>query len=665
MLGVLILIGAFFRLFDLGLASLRGDSIIFWGIALSKVSPGVVLSQWKEVSGGSSQMPLAAFVMQAFVHGLSLPVTLTTVRLPFALMGVLSIPIAFFAARRFAGLSAAVLFTALLALNPYHIQYSREVYSYSSTILGYLFYFWAVSVISPTIHGKSVVPARQLMILAGGLFLSAFSQMTGLIICAIGVPYWGWLLWLNREPRDIFRKNVIRLAVVHAVVLSPHLFVSWGPRTMLAEKASGASAQYAQVAALYGETMPKLLGKMAAQYGWGWSPAGLFLLAVSVLGLIVAFFNMPRDRFYVLGYFIVAPILLYSVARSVFGSSYESRYVASVFPFYLMALTLGLLALAQAIVRFFHGRWPGRLVASSLPLAACGMLVYPAYLSTQLTGAPAPYRLIVDWLDSHLPQGTPVLVDRWFEPWNELRWSPSTNVFFTFTIPNEPVDVYLKYQWRETAKAFFAKYRDAAYMELAKSYWEVPEIGFWKWPREYFARHVAITNEAGMKLRLLGLAARGDYYSADTNRVVVDIFYNTREDVLAKAQSGGEQILALYGTGWGYAKPWQQTGDYRDWRVVQGHAALDVYNLTAAPVTAQVRITGVAVGGTKRVRTGQQVFDFQGNQVMDWTLAPMTLQPGLNHIEMTDGMGNLGKPLLVGDVVVTQSETRPAASSVP
>jgi hypothetical protein len=282
-----------------------------------------------------------------------------------------------------------------------------------------------------------------------------------------------------------------------------------------------------------------------------------------------------------------------------------------------------------------------------------GAFIPAAWTATQLTGQPTPYKDIVRWMDTHLPSGTPVLVDRWFEPWNELKVYNSTNVYFTFTIPNEPADVYLKHNWRQTAEQFFEKYPDAAYLEIAKSYWENPDIGPWNWPRQHFKQHVVLRNEAGLKLRDLGLLYRDDG-GIYTNRLIVEIFYNTREDILARARSAGEKTVALYGGGWGYTKLWQQTQDFRDWRVLESRATLDLYNLTEQPRTVTVRFTGVAVGGTKRMRIGAQTFHCEANRLMEWMLAPITIQPGLNSLVWQDALwGRVAQvPFLIDEIVL-------------
>jgi hypothetical protein len=241
-----------------------------------------------------------------------------------------------------------------------------------------------------------------------------------------------------------------------------------------------------------------------------------------------------------------------------------------------------------------------------------------------------------------------VLVDRWFEPWNELRVHPSTNVFFAFTVPNEPLGTFKQVNWRETAKQFFTRYPDAAYLEIAKSFWDVPEIGPWTWPREHFAHHVVIADEAGLKLREWGLAIREDFYAANTNRLVVELFYNTQQDILARAQAEGKPVMVLYGPGWKYTK----TNDYRDWRMLEDRAELLIFNLTDQTLGVKVKVFGVAAGGTKRVDFGTEVIQtFEANKPIQWEIGSIIVPPGRNLLRMQDRLWQLARiPLLVGDV---------------
>jgi hypothetical protein len=287
-------------------------------------------------------------------------------------------------------------------------------------------------------------------------------------------------------------------------------------------------------------------------------------------------------------------------------------------------------------------------------LLAVVLLIYPAWLCTQLEGKATPYKKITGWVDRNLPSGTPVLVDRWFEPWNELRVYNSTNAFYTFTVPNEPVETFLGNRWRQTAQQFFMRFPDAAYLEITKEYWTVDGVGPWDWPRHFFDRHIAFTNEAGLELRKLGLATRNDFYASNTNRLIVELFYNTPENIARKALAAGQELTVMFGPGWKYMKPWQQTRRFEDYRVMEGQAPLMVYNGSNKERQVRLDVQGVALNGTKRVRIPDgEIYDFPPSRMVTRELGPFAVKPGWNRIVLSDQLWPAAQiPLLVAQCSV-------------
>ncbi|NLE67650.1 MAG: hypothetical protein GX608_09535 [Lentisphaerae bacterium] len=116
-------------------------------------------------------------------------------------------------------------------------------------------------------------------------------------------------------------------------------------------------------------------------------------------------------------------------------------------------------------------------------------------------------------------------------------------------------------------------------------------------------------------------------------------------------------MLVLYGPEWGYVKLWQQLKDFRDWRIMEKEAALDVYNLTGAPSRASFRMRGMALNGGKRVAAqGGYHHGFRHLQLTEFVLEDIHLEPGLNRIRLSDAAWNLSKiPLLVDQVGATLS----------
>ena len=651
-LAVILAVAAFFRFYDLGKCAFRGDTILLWNMALRKVPPGLLLTQWFEVSGAAGQMPMPAFLMQEFLSLAGWPLTPFWVRFPFAFFGLLAVPAAFFGGRKLFGTAFGLVVAALLAVNSFHIATARESYFYSTLLFGYFLYFWCGAAITDRLLTGQAVKAGDLTILAAALFFTAYSQITGLLICAAAAILFFGLLFLRQRKLPVFKKNLISLVVVHVVMLSPVAIASWGLRPLLSQ--IGANRERgAEVVAMSGYNLFRGVTEALEQFSWGWTWPRITLLIVVIAAATYAFIRNREFRGLWLLYFIVAEIVLFSISRTASGANYEARYMSGFFPFFLAALAYGLLYFPKTVLGDRTPQGTARGIAGAFCAVGLGACLYPAYLQTQSTGAPAPYYDLIRWTDSNLPKGTPILVDRWFESWNEIAAHPTTNVFFTFTVPNEPPEAYIKNRWRDTAKEFFARFPDAAYLEIAKSYWEVPGIGSWEWPRQYFARHVAITNEAGLKLRHLGLANRGDFYAANTNRVIIEIFFNTPGDVISKARASGKKAIALYGPGWSYTK----TQDYRDWRVLEGDAAIDLYNLTPSPLTVQVKIRALAVNGSKQVRASNGAMrTFAMNQFVDWPIGDIVLAPGLTQLQITDPLWSMGKtPLVVEGVDVAIS----------
>ncbi|MDP2991161.1 MAG: hypothetical protein Q8O57_11435, partial [Kiritimatiellota bacterium] len=341
------------------------------------------------------------------------------------------------------------------------------------------------------------------------------------------------------------------------------------------------------------------------------------------------------------------------------GGLFTLRYYSPLWLVFNLLGGVGLLLLAEwavAGIRRIGGR---SLAYGAVTAGLCGVVAVcaaqPIYWILHLPGLPNPYSMINRWMDTNLPKGTLVIVDRWFEPWNEMLYHAPTNVIATFTVPNEPYDVMIKYNWFQTVKDFFKKYPDSAYFELCE---KSPIIGQpWDWPRRHFRRHIAFSNTPAILLRQSVLAPDG-WYNADG--LVWDLFYNTREDAVEQAGSTGQQTLVCYGPGWGYIKLWQQFRDFRDWRILEDKAALDVYNLTPQTNTVKLLIRGMAANGGKRVRFGMLgQADFQNMQLAEWRIERVPLKPGLNQFVLSDALWSAAKiPLLVDQVEVLMTDDR-------
>jgi len=654
---VIIAVAMWFRLWHLGDAALRADTITFWTIFQRELSWGDYFTKWLEIMGISGQFPFSMVFSKAFLDVFQLDLTHFTIRLPSALWGVLAVFCAFGAGRSFVGYKFGLVLAGMLAMNPYHLQVTREVYYYPPLVVGAFLFLWVAFDITAYVGGKrEKLPVMFYVRNALAFFLLTYTQPTGWPSAFLLV-----LLVSIAALVDIFRRkkwlNATLIYVTYAVLGLPLLFSGWALPHLL-KNASGSTKEAALAAlAVSSENVWTMIYKFLTSFAWGGNTGrALFTFLILIIALITVAMNFKRNRRILIPlYLILGGFTLYLVSRASTGAMFGTRYVLGLLPAYLMLLVIGLFHAVDLCV--FLKKKPAKaqhFVTGVLIAISFLLLIRPAVLCTQLSGKPTPYKDIVSWANSNLPSGTPVLVDRWLEPWNELAVYPSTNVFFTFTIPNEPLTTYLNNNWRQSAKEFFKRFPDAAYLEIIKSYQDVESVGPWKWPAEHFAQHVTIANDAGLKLRELGVASRGDFYAANSNRVVVEYFYNTTEDLLKKAREEQKPYLLLYGPGWSFMKPWRQTRQYTEYRMLEQHAPLDVYNMLDRSYQVNIVIQAVALNGTKRVQTlDGKAYDFPPQKVVVKELGPFTLQPGKNQIMLTDGLWPAARnPLLVASAAV-------------
>jgi len=651
------LAGAYLRLSQLGDSALRADTITFFKICQQDLSALDIFRHWLEL-GHVNQLPFANAFAKWLIDVLGVPVTHFSVRLPSALWGMLCLVAGFFVGKELAGYWGAVVMTWAVALNPYHIQMSREAYFYAPMLLGAFLVLWAILRVVRYVAGAALLSRPSYAVLAVGFLLVTYAHPSGWSVTVFVLLFLiGLLAWRVKRAGGWDMRLVAMLALC-VILLAPLFFVSWGiPQVM--ENITGAVKDAGE--ARLSETRIRLgdmLLSVATSFAWGGTAlrASVSVL-VLLVGILNAVKNTRRHLYRLLPLcMVVAVMALFLVGQRAQATNFSTRYVVAMLPAYLALLVLGLFY----VMAFCRDRWPERerLWALLVCGAAVALWARPAYLAARLDGKPTPYKKIVDWMDSNLPRGSLVLVDRWYEPWNELRVHASTNVYFTFTVPNEPLEAYKANRWRDTAKDFFERHPGAAYLEITKAYQEVPEIGPWRWPRTYFAQNRTFVNEAGLALRHLGLAAREDFYAANTNRVVVELFYNKREDLLARARREGESARAFYGEGWGYTK----TEDYRDWRVLRQAAVLDVYNTRTEPLDVQLSITGVAVQGAKEVVFGEGVnHTFPAGELTRVQVGPVRLNPGLNRLRVYDSRYTATRAVLL----VSEVDVQAVSGAVP
>jgi len=650
---LVVALAAGLRLYHLGVPSFRADTMIFFDMCHRPVSGWAIFTHWIELVGRTSQFPLAPAIAKCFIDVLHLAPTAFMIRLPSALFGILTVIAMYMLGRQMAGRPFGVVLALWMAVNPFHIQLSREAYFYAPLLLGVTLQAWACLWAYRRRNRRAPFPIRFHLAAQAGFLLMMYSHVSGWWVGALFTPFLGWILGRRawRAPRA--RPDFWWWLIAAVLIGLPLLFMAWGLPFFLSDLFNPATKELTK--RVFGERQTPvaafvwLLLKSAS---WGATPWRVGFLAVTgalaVAGLVL---NRSRSRrAWIVALFMLGGFLIYYLSLLAADTYLGMRHVAYELPLYLSVMAYGVWQVSA--LPFMHRlisspAWR-RTPAYGLAAAAVALSIQPAWFCTQLTGKPTPFKQIARWCDTQLPPRTMVLVERWFDPWNELRVHNSTNVYFTFTVPAEPPDVFERCNWPATARQFFDNFPDAAYLEYNSS--ERNRMGVVS--NVYFARRAVFTNTAGIKLAEYGVAYRDEFYDPATNRLITTVYYNTREDVIRQARAQGQTALVLYGPSWGYVKLWQQYQDFRDWRILEDKATLDVYNLAPQTNTVTLLIRGMAANGAKRVRFGLHgQADFHNLQLAEWRIDKLQLKPGLNRFVLADDLWPMAKVALLVDRV--------------
>ncbi len=654
-------VGVFLRLWLLGLSAFRADTMEFYRLALQDQS---ILELWKNPPY-LNQIPLNETFSLLLVKA-GLPATPFVVRLPFAVMGILTLFFVWLFARRHVGDIAAGATLLIAVFNPYQVYFARTAYHYSGAMAWSAVLFYVFWMLKERLENNES-PSKRLVVLwfavamlACHMHMSvwAVGALQGILLIGFG---WKGL----RGNTAQFRRFAIGLCVGGGV--SVLLLSRWMYR----------ATQRLQIAAegrrdLIGEDAVSEFIRLLPAYFTGERLLGVALLLGVVMLAAVALIKPSANRqFYrsLTFVFLLHLIVFIGYVTAIGGGVAKISYFSALWPIFILFLgigaVLGIEALSSGRNRIRYGLG-GVLVAGYLAITIPG-----AWAVVHLEGKPTPYFSINDWVTENLPSGTPVLVDRWFEPWNELALHNPNEIDYTFTVPDEPMETYVEMNWRATAEHFLREYPDAALLRVNPGKYE-EVLGAWDFPDHHFHRSTSVTNQGALRMSSLGFAPTMSYAPENRGRIVTRIYYNTPEDVVANAEKEGRRLLRFYGDGWGYVKPWQpqpgwpeqliqftwlqagaflergvgfldlneinrlpqaeamhylDRGRWADYRRPSPHSTFRIVNLTDAELAAELRIAAIALSGPVRARAGSTIADFPATHLVEQRI-PLTLQPG-------------------------------------
>lgn len=643
-----LLVAGWLRFTDLGRAAVRADEITFH----DQVARGQSVFDLWQNPPWLNQIPFVDTFTMIWNGVRPGPPDERTVREPYALLGTLTVVgVAAWLIRR-RGLAAGVLVGAWMSLLPFHVYQSRDAYYYVAVMafVGGLV-FHTVDMLVRLRRGD-VPPLSAYAAWTGWAVAACLAHMSAWIVV---LACWGLVVVAGiRLGPDQHRRRHVAAAIVSAVVIGL-VMERWVWRALSELERTNTSGGH--IGADFAWVLPRVLLLFTAGLNV-FGVVALLLLLGGGAWVFLAERRKPANERDPVWAALTAVTLTAIVAAATYvgavgGGKGKFVYFSAVLPILLAwgAYTLDMLAAGL----------PGklsRLARVALPCLAVLVLAKPAWMITRLEGKPTPYKKIRAWLDENLDPGSVVVVDRWYETWNEMaRYAPS-NVSVTFTVPDEPYEVKQQLRWAEVTRQAFERGTAQGFIRMVRNYED--REGVWDWPERHFKRRGRVVNDVGVWLRDRGFAPVEEFYLPNEARVVTEIFYDLREDTLARKRAAGEAFAVFWEPPVRHVKSGPlgifaiQTEQFMDWRLLEQSGTLRIHNLTADIRRARLKIVGVCPRGPKTVvGSDGQGHEFPPGQLQEWLTAPLELQPGENTMSFTDPRWTAEmNPLLIAETVV-------------
>ncbi len=350
------LLAAVLRFYRLEGLSLWVDEILTWNTIRPDHGLNILTQIWDTI-----QAPLYILVVWPLIR---IQENEWMLRMPAAVAGILTIPLFGSLLGRLLDHRAARLGTLLLAISPFHVWYSQEARGYSILILFVV--LLALAYLNMVENGPKPSTAIGFALAGAGAMLSNLSGL--FLLCGMGLA----VLILHR-PKGARQWWLWSLALVGAVVLSSPWILKasgiWAVDRILPGSDTGLSLRgqttfspaaipYSIYTFFFGYSFgpslrelhqPDRIEVLRAYLPW------LLIGAVPVgLGLLSALRHLGGRRIFLL-FFIFVPLAILVILAIRNIKPWNPRYVAVVFPFILLLLSLGITRLPGTWSRLAAG----------------------------------------------------------------------------------------------------------------------------------------------------------------------------------------------------------------------------------------------------------------------------------------------------------------------
>lgn len=652
----LLLIGLALRLTLLGHASYQIDEVNVVRDATAASGAGEIYRT--ELARFLSYRCLPFFLVpirwsaQLFHHGDGLPAEWIA-RLPFALIGVATLPILYALGCAVRNRRAGLWAMGMAACSVFHLYYSREAYAYSFLIFFAAASLWTGVELLRRMADPAAPPAWRwaaaFALAEAGLLQSHLTALpfvaawnVGLVVGLLLKGRWGSLF---RGVRPLFWLLAFGIPLA--------LFWPFLVRILTGSYTSTDTLVYTVYFTWAG--VPALIGRM------GWGEGGWVLwpfAAVLVVG-VVALLRGWKDARRWTGVLLVGQLVLYFALQAIIQerskSRFEVRYYSALFPLLVVIAAVGLEGVIRAVsarLRMPRAGWVHATVAAALLL----WLAPSIHAVTTLHCRGYDYKRAAEWVMRNVPERGAYAMFSVYELRGVPGAYPTPGRMHTFVSANSTAEDNRLRPPARLAERMFTRFPLVPLIEVAPNdeLSRLAEIE--PPPRErLFMRSERLGDPSWHRLLRLKTFPPGEVQlnAADMDKLLIS--WNEPEDLPALAARRGERFYGVFGPEWLVHKDQQ----LNDWAVLQGAGVLVLGHVGEAPESALVRLPVMApAGGVLTVYgpDGVKLIDHAriGTQPTRLELPPILLPPGETRLrcEVQPLRGQAQAPLFAAEVQV-------------
>lgn len=546
LLAAILLLGAFLRIHSLGVAVLWIDELTVVGQAGVEKTPVKIASEI--MAGGfkgstGQHMPFQYVWVNTFIHiyhALGITPSEFHYRLPFALLGIATIPLIFIAVRRAYNFRVGLWAAFLLALSFFHVYQSRDATSYAPLLfflsVGWCGLVWMLKNPPATIRGVAMAALVIWLGTAGAIFshLTAWFAVVAEGAALAALVVWHWRVKPGNTSERIHRSRY-ELMAAGAIALAGLPFL---PMFL-----AGIKTTKPPVEGVIDTLTWPLIAFQFSAYGWGRGQGRLvFFCALLAAGVWLSLRNRQTRTVASVQLALVllpAAFFFYALSRD-----FYPRYLAVLFVPFLVFAALGL----EGLLALLKSKATRIGAASLVVLALAAWHVQPYSTLFHMQDKLMPMSKVKAWIEKNCPPGGLYVWRNGYHMREVPGIHPPRDVSHAFAdyptagIPDEV------YQWRaNNARSIFVRFPEAVY--ITEPDYDRPHL--WNWGLSDFTVKDWVANDDIDKFWKWGLSAHGFRVSEGPRFICCK---NRPEDISRRLQQMGQPFAWPTGPGWKYVQ---------------------------------------------------------------------------------------------------------------